>query len=184
MAKKASGSESKTYREQMWLGQILSDIGIRAKNEGLDVPGEKLLEEAEKAFRSATELEPKLPETWLSLVQFLQSNQESAKAEKVVEEAGKKISPEQASLALAQAFEILEKTDLAKEKYEAALAASPENLVVVRAISGFYLRSGKLAAAEAQLRRILDGKVKAEKQDVYGARRQLALIYVMARRPQ
>ena len=31
LAKKASGSESKTYREQMWLGQILSDIGIRAK---------------------------------------------------------------------------------------------------------------------------------------------------------
>ena len=151
--KKALQAEEKTYRQQMWLGQLLNDVGLRAKVESQEIQGDKLLEDAEKAFRTATELEPKLPETWLSLIQFLTSNQETVKAEKAVEEAGKKIPPEQAPLAMAQAYEIMERNDLAKEKYEAAMTAAPQDLPSSEPSPSFYLRTGKLAAAEAQLQK-------------------------------
>ena len=48
----------------------------------------------------------------------------------------------------------------AQKKYEAALAADPQDAVVVRAVADFYCRTKKSDLAEVQLSRMLEGKLK------------------------
>ena len=176
-ARKSAASDSKRYQEQMWLGQMLSVIGRRAKAEGQTKKAEELLTEAEKALRRAVEIEPKLPATWVALIQFLSSCDKEDQAEKLIDEASKSIPAKQAPLAIAQCYEVMGKTDAAEGKYEAALAASPQDVLVLRAVADFYCRVGKAVPAEALLRRIVDGKVQAGDADMIWARRQLALIF-------
>jgi len=176
MARKAVALDSKNFQEHLWLGQVLGILGRRAKSEGAGKRADELLGDAEKALRRAVEIEPKLAETWVALIQFLSANEDSAGAEKAIEEAGKKIPAKQAPLALAQCFEVMKKMDAAQEKYEAALSAAPEDPFVVRSVADFYYRAGKAVPAEALLKRILDGKVKAQEPDIIWARRNLAII--------
>ena len=176
-ARKSAAADSKRYQEQMWLGQMLSVIGRRAKAEGQTKKAEELLAEAEKALRRAVELEPKLPATWVALIQFLSSCDKEDQAEKLIDEASKSIPAKQAPLAIAQCYEVMGKAEAAEGKYEAALAASPQDILVLRAVADFYCRVGKAVPAEALLRRIVDGKVKAGDADMIWARRQLALIF-------
>jgi len=177
MARKAASSKSKNYQEQVWLGQVLSIIGRRAKAEGHAKEAEELFTDAEKALRRAVELEPKNPATWVALIQFLSATEAESKAEKAIQEAGKKLPPKTAPLAMAQCYEVMKKKEAAEEKYEAALAADPQDPFVVRSVADFYCRTGKPVPAEALLRRVIDGKIKASDADVVWARRQLALIF-------
>ena len=89
----------------------------------------------------------------------------------------KSIPAKQAPLAIAQCYEVMGKAEAAEGKYEAALAASPQDVLVLRSVADFYCRVGKAVPAEALLRRIVDGKVQAGDADMIWARRQLALIF-------
>ena len=177
MARKAAAAESKDYQEHIWLGQILGIIGRRAKAEGQVKKSEELLAEAEKALRHAVEMEPKIPATWVALIQFLSASDKEDQAEKLIDEAAKSIPAKQAPLAIAQCYEVMGKAEAAEGKYEAALAASPQDVLVLRSVADFYCRMGKAVPAEALLRRIVDGKVQAEDADMIWARRQLAMIF-------
>jgi len=177
MAEQAALAQSKNHQEQVWLGQVLGIVGRRAKLEGKAKEADELLAKAEAALRRAVEIEPNIAATWVALIQFYSANNEQEKAEKVIEEAAKKIPEKQAPLALAQCCEAMKKTEAAQEKYEAALADAPQDPFVVRSVADFYCRTGKPLPAEALLRRIIDGKVKTEQPDVIWARRQLAIIY-------
>ena len=177
MARKAASSKSKNFQEHVWLGQVLSIIGRRAKAEGHAKESEELLGDAEKSLRRAVELEPKNPATWVALIQFLSASDAESKADQVIQDAGKKLPAKVAPLALAQCYEVMRKKEAAEEKYEAALAADPQDPFVVRSVADFYCRTGKPVPAEALLRRIIDGKIKASDADVVWARRQLALVF-------
>ena len=177
MAEKVVSKESKNPQEQIWLGQVLGIIGSRAQKEGQEKEAQELLGKAEKALRRAVEIDPESPAGWVALIRFFSASKEEDKAEKTIQEASLKLPAEKAPLALAQCYEVVQKADEAEKKYEAALAASPQDINVVRTVADFYQRTGKLVSAEALLRRIIDGKVEALTPDVIWARRQLALIY-------
>jgi tetratricopeptide (TPR) repeat protein len=177
MARKAVASDSKLFEDYVWLGQILDKIARQARSDGFIAKAQDITVEAERALRRALEISPQAPTVWLAFVQFLNSNDKDDQAENVITEAAKQISAKDASLAIAQCYEIVGKSDVAENKYEAALSASPDEPRVLRAVSDFYCRTGKLASAESLLRKIIDGKVKADKDDVVLARRQMARVY-------
>jgi len=52
----------------------------------------------------------------------------------------------------------------------------PPDVLALRSMADFYLRAGRTVPAEALLRRIVDGKVKAGDADMMRARRQLGLL--------
>ena len=163
MARKAAAEGSKNYEDYLWLGQVLSVVGRQTKADGQTRQAKELLAEAEKALRRAVEIEPKIAATWVTLIQFFSAGGAKDQAEKVINEASRKIPAKQAPLALAQCYEAMQNMDMAQKKYEAALAASPQDPVVVRSVADFYCRKGKSTLAEVQLNRIIDGKVRARR---------------------
>jgi tetratricopeptide (TPR) repeat protein len=175
IARKAAAG-TKDYQDDLWLGQILSVIGRQAKTAGQAKSAQDLLSEAERALRRAVELEPKIPATWIALVQFFSASEARDQAEKVIAEVSQKIPVKQVPLALAQCYEAVQDFGAAQKKYEAALAADPQDAVVVRAVADFYCRTKKSDLAEVQLSRMLEGKLKVPEADVLWARRELALI--------
>ena len=180
-ARKAVSADSKDRKDYLWLGRVLGAVGLQAKDAGKDREAGALLADAEKAFRRAVEIEPKAPEVWVSLVRFYKSIGEGSKAETAIQNASKNIPAKDAVLTLAQCYDAVNKLDEAQQKYEAALKAAPQDITLTRAVADFYRRAGKLLPAEAQLQRILDGKVPAKESDMVWARRQLAGILIMRR---
>ncbi|MCE5266389.1 MAG: tetratricopeptide repeat protein [Planctomycetaceae bacterium] len=178
LARAGVSEDSKEYGEQLWLAQVLATIGQKAKADGEKKRAEDLFAEAQKAVRRAVELEPKLPNTWITLVQFLTTTGQPEKAEKAVEDARQKLPPKELHLALAQCYQAMGKSKLAEEEYKAAVAAAPENLNIVRAFADFYMKLPDVDAAEGQLQRILDGKLTTTKQDRSWARQQQAMVYL------
>ncbi|MEN6405152.1 MAG: tetratricopeptide repeat protein [Thermoguttaceae bacterium] len=176
MARKAAVSQSTSPHEQLWLGQILGIVGRRARTEHRTAEAERLLTEAEHALRRAVELAPDVAANWVALVQFYSENDDVRRAEKTIEEAAKKITSQQASLALAQCYEAIKQTDSARKKYEAALAAAPRDPFVVRSVADFYHRSNAPAKAEALLQRLIRREIPVSNADVAWARRQEAAI--------
>jgi len=175
MTRKGAANDSENYIDHLWLGQMLGTLGSRAKAANEENAAE-LLADAEKAFRRAVELAPELPQTWVPLVRFLAIVGEAQKAETAVEEAKLKIPEKEAPLALAQCYDAMGNLDEAEKQYEEAVAAAPKNVGVAKVVAAFYARVGKMPQAEAQLQKIIDGKVEGEPADAAWARRQLALI--------
>jgi tetratricopeptide (TPR) repeat protein len=175
-ARQTVSEKSDDYNEYLWLGQILGIAARRAKTEGKTTQAADLAAEGEKSLRRAVELKSEAAETWVALVQFLSSLDKIGAAEKVVEQAQGKIAAEQAPLALAECYEAIQKNDLAMEQYKLALAAKPDDPKIVRSVASFYQRIGKSVEAEALLKRIIEGKVKGDTDDLFWARRQMALI--------
>jgi tetratricopeptide (TPR) repeat protein len=172
--KTAAGS--KNYQSHLWLGQVLGVVARQAKADGQTKKAAELSAEAEKAFRYAVELEPKVATTWVTLVQFLSAGGAKEQAERAIQEASQKIPAKDAPLALAQCYEVMQNLDAAQKKYEAALAAAKDDPLTVHAAADFYFRTRKSKEAEVQLTRIVDGKVASPETDVLWARRQLAVI--------
>lgn len=154
--------ESSDYREHLWLGQVLAG-------------GERSVE-AERHLRKAVELARDVPEVWVALVQHLARVGKKPDAETVMASLKSHLNPESAQLALAQCQDALGKYEAAREQYQLALAAQPENVAVVRNAAGFYLRWNRPKAAEPLLRTLSEGKLKAADADVVWARHGLAMV--------
>lgn len=176
-ARKAVAADSKDFQQHLWLGQILSILGNQAKAKEKAKEAKDLFADAEKSFRRAAELEPKLPVVWVSLVRFLVAVGEDEKAKAEISNAEKNIPAKDSLMALAQCYEVVKQTDAAQEKYEAALAASPKDVSATLTVADFYRRTGKLLQADALLQKILDGKIEATESEFVVARRLLAQIY-------
>jgi tetratricopeptide (TPR) repeat protein len=175
LALKSTVIDPKNWQQQLWLGQVLGILGRRAKAENRAAEAKTTLADAEKAFRRAIELKPDIPETWISLVQFLVGIDEADKAKAVVAQAGEKLPAKAAPAALAQCYEALRDIEHAQEKYQQALAGDPSDPEILRRVADFYLRTSRLLAAEPLLQKLVDGKDKYPIDHVVWARRQLAL---------
>ncbi len=175
-ARQAVSEKSNDYNEHLWLGQILGIAARRAQSQNRSKDFQDLSAEAEKSLRRAVDLKSDVAETWVALVEFLSSVDKSSEAEELINKASGKIPADQAALALAQCYEAVEKNDQALEQYKLALAAKPDDQIVVRNVADFYQRIGKTVEAEALYNRILQGKVKADAGNISWARRQLAQI--------
>ncbi len=150
------------YRDVLWLGQILAASPAHAA-------------EAEKQLRRALGLNSAVPETWVALIQFLAVRGNAQEAGDLLRQAEAKLPADKRPLALAPCYEALGRPDLAREQYAAALRARRDDVGVLRAVAGFYLRSLQPRDAEPFLRLIVERKVKADEADVAWARLGLAL---------
>jgi len=176
MAKKSATVDANNYREQLWLGQVLGILGRRAKTEGRAAEAGQMLAEAEKALRRAVEINGKIAETWVALIHFLSNTEQITAGEKALLEAQQQIPADQAALALGECYEALGQADRAREKYQEALGGAPDDSSTVRRVAEFYLRNREPHLAEPQLKRLIDGTVKADESDLLWARRSLATI--------
>jgi tetratricopeptide (TPR) repeat protein len=161
LAHQAVSSQSKDYRDYIWLGQVL-----RATPQST---------EAEPHLRKAVELAPKVPDTWVALIQYLAHAGRKEQAEEAIRAAQAQLPAEQAPLALAQCHEALGQREQAQRLYRKALAAQPEDVSTRRAAAGFYLRTGQPREAEPHLRKLIDLQAKSA-EDAAWARRILAIV--------
>ncbi len=162
MARKAVSAESKDYRDLIWLAQILSAAG-----------GDQA-DQAEPLLRRAVSLKGEVPDTWVALILYLAGSGRKEKAEEALREAERKLPPEGAALALAHCHEAVGHADRARDLYQAALAAKPDDVATLRSVSSFHLRGGRLNDAEPLLSRIIG--LKGPTADAAWARRLLATV--------
>jgi tetratricopeptide (TPR) repeat protein len=161
LAKKAVSDDSQDYRDHLWLGWMLSASGNRA--------------EAEPAFRRAVRLAPKVPDTWVALVQYLARLGQKDKARAAIEEALRHIPRQHADLPLAQCYEAVGDLNRARELQEAALRAQPEHVPTLEQVAKFYLRTNQPAKAYPLLERLADSKIQSPVEAQW-ARRTLSVV--------
>jgi tetratricopeptide (TPR) repeat protein len=162
-ALEAVSAGSTDYRDYLWLGQVLAASDPHSQ-------------EAEKQLRWAVQLADTVPETWVALVQFLVNAGRKAEAQTAIAQAQSRVTPDKAPLALAQCHEAIGRLDLAEKHYQLALAARPDDALVLRSAAGFSMRAGRPQDAEPHLRKLVERKVKASDWDVSWARRGLAMV--------
>jgi tetratricopeptide (TPR) repeat protein len=166
LAEKAVAAGSTDYRQHLWLGRMLWAT--------------RQPEKAEVAFRRAVQLADKVPETWVTLIQYLAADKRIKDAEAEIDKARTQLSKEQAALALAQCYEAVGKLDRAGEFYRAALAARPEDVATLQGAAGFALRTNNLKDAVPHLEKIAQLKFKFKDRDTAEAadtaRRILAVV--------
>lgn len=154
--------ESDSEGDKIWLAQVLGTLGRQ--------------DEAEQQLRKVIEADGNAAEAWTALVQVLVRANKLEKAEQVVVDAEKAMTNEQTSLTVGQCYELIGKVDLARSRYNAALEQAPDNIVVVRRVVDFQLKSGRAGEAELLLRKVVNGgKDKTSERDRRWASQQLAI---------
>lgn len=160
LARAAVPPDSKDYRDHIWLGRVLWATGM--------------VKEAEASLRRALVLAHDVPEPWVALVQHLVRTNDKSQAEAVIHQAEQKLPMGAAMLDMAQCYDMVGKTERARELYEAAFAARPQDVAVLRAMVIHYLRSNRPDDAKVHLHTILRLK-NCPASDVAWANRWLAM---------
>jgi tetratricopeptide (TPR) repeat protein len=137
LAEGAIQSDSRDYRDYLLLGRVYAAA--------------KEVEKARPMLYKACELDEKVPEVWLALVLFLNEIGQKQQAEKEIACAERALSGEKAPLALAICYETVGQRDKADPLYLAAKAARPNDPATLRALAGYYLRTGRLKEARPHL---------------------------------
>lgn len=149
-------------RLQLWAGRLFWEAGQAAK--------------AGAALSRACELDGSIPEVWVSLVYFLVSVGQKAKAAEAVARMEKALSDKAAPLAYAQCHEAAGDASKAARYYAQALAASPGDLATRRGVAAFYLRNGRLKEAKPLLEGIVKEAPKNSPELVSWARNALNVL--------
>jgi tetratricopeptide (TPR) repeat protein len=169
LARKAVPADSRDHRDHIWLGRLLWAAGKPA--------------EAESALRRAIALADQVPQTWVALVQHLVRTGDKKQAEAVVREAEEKLPRGKSLLDLAQCYDMIGRTNRARELYEAAFAANPQAADVLRDMALLCLKSDRPDEAKAHLNRIREIKTSSPKA-VSWANRLLAILTASRGGPQ
>jgi tetratricopeptide (TPR) repeat protein len=161
LARRAVSEQSRDYRDYLWLGHMLG---------GTNNP-----EEAEAALYRAVELADNLPDAWIALILHLARTGKKDKAEAALADARKKVTAEQAVLALPPCYEALSDFELARKAHAEALAGRPDDVSVLRSATGFMLRHGPSSEAQRLLRKLM-ALTPAAPEDAAWAKRTLAVL--------
>jgi cellulose synthase operon protein C len=147
--------------------------------------------DAEKELREATVLAPSDSNRWLALVDFLIRAKEPKQAEKVIHEAETKIAPSQTPMAIAlcceklgqfyegsgDAAEMKNWNDAAVQWYQKAESAQPDDLLIKRRLTDFFVRTRQLNVARTYLEAIKKQEGRARNAETAAwANRALALM--------
>jgi tetratricopeptide (TPR) repeat protein len=161
LAEKAVAADATDYRQYLWLGRMLWATHQPEK--------------AESAFRRALALADNVPETWVTLIQYLAADKRKKDAETEIDKARGKLPKEQAALALAQGYDAVGNLEQARTFYEAALADHPEDIPARQGAAKFCLRTNQLPEAMVHLEKIVQLKLK-DREAADAARRVLAVV--------
>jgi cellulose synthase operon protein C len=170
LVKQIVASKSASYRDHLWMGQILSVNGQSP-------------EEAEKALRRAVELGREQPETWIGLVRHLISVGQNLQAKTEIENAAKVLPADRRDIALAQCYELIGFLKDAADHHQAAAQKYADSAAVQRAAADFCMRIARFAAAEALYRRMVEKQIPVSAEDVNAARRGLVMALVKQDHP-
>lgn len=140
LARQAVPPDSKDYRGHIWLSQLLW---------AADMPDEGLA-----SLRRALALNDQAPEVWVALVQHLVRTKDKKQAEAVIQQAEQKLPRGTADLELAQCHDMVGNTERARPLYEAAFAARPQDVNVLRELATFAVNANRLDEAKARLNAI------------------------------
>jgi tetratricopeptide (TPR) repeat protein len=157
-------SDPKDYRAFLNLGKLLAAAGKPRQAE------------AEQHLRKAVELAGDVPETWVTLVEFLVATDQKDKAAAEVDAARARVPEAARPLILALCCEAAGRTDDARKEYQQALRQKPDDAAALREAVRFHVTGGRPGDAEALLQPVLDGKVKLPAADAEWARRAMALV--------
>jgi Tfp pilus assembly protein PilF len=141
LARQAAAADTKNYRNQLWLGQILAALARPA--------------EAEKAFRQAVALKGDAPDTWVALVLFLAGTKQTAEAKTAFQEAQRTLGTALTPLLRGICWEALAEREKALEQYRSALKAQPKDVGVMRTVAAFFMRTGQHTEAQELLHKLL-----------------------------
>ena len=142
-AARAVPPDAATPGDRLWRGRMLWAAGKTSQ--------------AEADFRSAAESagEAVAPDAWTILVAYLASTGRRPAAEEAVDQARRKLPKRSRALTLARCFAILKKGDQAREQYQAATSASPQDMATLETAAGIALQIGRLEDAKDYLRKIV-----------------------------
>jgi tetratricopeptide (TPR) repeat protein len=169
LVRQAAPPESRDYRDNLWRARLLEAAGR---------PGE-----AEDALRQAVRTAGSIPDAWVALVQHLARQGQRTRADAVLDEVRRALPPEQARVALARCQEALGRLDQAEKLFKEHTEARPDDLLALRGLAEFYLRTARPAQAEPILRHLIDSATAAPAEIAIRARRQLAVALATAARP-
>jgi predicted Zn-dependent protease len=154
--------DSTDPKDLTWLGTLLAAAGKPT--------------EAEQKLREAVKAAKTDPGPVVALVQFLANNNRQGEANIVIDQAKANLPPRLVPLTLAQCYEALSLHEKARTQYLEALEKARDDIVVVRSVASYLLRSGRIAEAEPLLRRVYNREVRGSDSDVEWARRGLAVV--------
>jgi tetratricopeptide (TPR) repeat protein len=149
----------------LWKGRVLNQL--------------QKPDDATKAFFRAVQLNPNLPQAWLTLIEHLVRNGRSRDAENFTRQAENHLATDRAPLVLGQAYALLGNYSLAEQYYQTALAAAPEDPILGRSVAAYYLATDQRPEAERQLKKILqltDSSQPSLSTHAVWARRMLAQV--------
>jgi tetratricopeptide (TPR) repeat protein len=167
-ALKLGEKDKRVIREMVQLGQALAARGQRQP-------------EAEQKLRQAVEVAGNVPETWVSLVQYLAATGQRKAAEAAIRDARARLESSnprgaETALALGLCYEAVGRIEQANKEFLSALAGNQNDAGVVRAVADFYLRVGSAEGAKPLLERITGRQLKVTDGDIAWARRGLAMV--------
>jgi cellulose synthase operon protein C len=176
LARKTAAS-SKSVQDHVWLAHVLEAKRKQLRGEEKFDFAQKIQDEEERALRFAVDLDDKTPETWMPLVELLALTDRKDEAQQTIRKAAEKLPPALAPVVLAQCYAMIGEIDAAQDQYVKAVAAAPSDPILAWNAADFFYNTGRFQMAEEQLRRILDGSVKAKEDLIMMGRRRLAEIY-------
>ncbi len=178
--------ESKDYRRFFSLSRILRRLGLLAKLRKQEAEAKQRFDDAEKALRRATELSPETGQLWIDLVSLLSQADRSHEISNVLDEAKKKMPPDQVALTLAKCYHVLGRLAEAEGHYLNVYQNDKNNKALARLMAGLYLQARKVKnpkkaeenrkKGKTILREMIDGKRPTNENDIPWARRQLAAL--------
>jgi predicted Zn-dependent protease len=161
-ARQAVPVPSNDYRDYLWLAHLEQAVGDWT--------------EAENLLREALRLADHVPDVWVALVEQLGRTGQADAAEKVLSQLREKLPVADWPLTLARSHEALHQLTQAEAEYDRALAARPDDFVVLAWAADFFVRQDRPERAEPLLRRLISPAVAAPAEHTTRARRQLAVL--------
>jgi tetratricopeptide (TPR) repeat protein len=166
---------SNEWRDKAWLGELEMLLGTRAQSAG---SGQETanFERAKQALGDARALNPNSPEVLVLLVRFLVKTGRLNEAKDIIDQAKQQPLAKSFPWALAVCYETVNENMKAAEQYRLAAAEEGKDPIAVRRAVEFFIRTGKLSDAEAQLRSIISAGSAVKADEIAWARRTLAAV--------
>ncbi|MGD9645027.1 MAG: tetratricopeptide repeat protein, partial [Pirellulales bacterium] len=142
VAREALAEDPDNAQLQLWFAMIANNSGF--------------YEEAEGAYRKATQLGPEVADCWLGLFRFLVERERPDEARELLPNIEKHVAEKSRPLVLAQCRELVGNVAEAEKLYQQAEAAEPDNLLIKRELGSFYARSKNAEALNKILNEISD----------------------------
>ena len=171
----ASAKQSDDYRDHVWLGRVYAAMAERAHRNGNNVEMTDRAAQAEKSLRKALEMNSTDPQAWIAMVQLLSVTGDRRKALELIEQAKTKIDPSKLSTALSRMYDVAGDFAAARGQLTEELKANPDDPVVLRRATEFFIRKKRSNESAELLKRMIALK-ETPADDKAWARRQLALI--------